>query len=600
MSSSALSFAAFELLSVLLMGPVTYHHPLCLVLAVYVAGCTSAQIKPTTRQPSPEPVWAANSDQFGYHQIRTDQSGNIVPWFGDDPAAAYDHVIKLVWNFWDRMPIDRNGLPYYMNHQVWRPKLDDHRGIGGDQIAMAMSSWALLYQYQGSFTNRAHDRIVENMKFMADWYLTHSLSAATAEWAHIPYPYNTLIYSGTFDGDMVIGAGYTQPDKAGSFGAELITLYKITGNERYLQAAIAIADTLAKHTQPGDNDHSPMPFKVHAQTGKLGQLAKAKDAKADQPAVFSSYTTNWVGTIELFAALEQLRADQQHESAVAETGHSTQPIDLSAEQIASYKQARERILQWMIAYPLKTNKWGPFFEDVWGWSDTQINAVTFAEYIMNHPAEFADWQREVRGVLDWVEKTLANEKWKKYGVTAINEQTAYRQPGNSHSARQAAAELRLAELTGNSERKGMAIRRLNWATYTVDVDGKNFYPGDDIWLTDGYGDYVRHYLRAMAAAPELAPADQDHILRSTSVVSRVSYGVQMTSYATHSPASTETIRMAAPPKRVWLGNPETPAQGPDLPAAPLHQGQSWTWRPLANGGVLSVRHTTDGRVNIVK
>ena len=39
----------------------------------------------------------------------------------------------------------------------------------------------------------------------------------------------------------------------------------------------------------------------------------------------------------------------------------------------------------------------------------------------------------------------------------------------------------------------------------VAEDGRNRYPYDMVWLTDGYGDYVRHYLRAMAAAPELAP-----------------------------------------------------------------------------------------------
>lgn len=52
-----------------------------------------------------------------------------------------------------------------------------------------------------------------------------------------------------------------------------------------------------------------------------------------------------------------------------------------------------------------------------------------------------------------------------------------------------------------------AIRQLNWATYMVDTDGKNFYPTNAIWMTDGYGDYVRHYLRAMAAVPQLAPRE---------------------------------------------------------------------------------------------
>jgi len=575
---------------------VTNFHSVKAVSFLALVACATPSAKP----PAPVPEWSSGATRLGYHQVRTDESGKIVPWFSDDPAASYDHVVRLVWGFWDAMAIDRNGLPYYMNHQVWRPNLDDHRGIGGDQIQMALSSWALLYQYMGQFNNRAHDRIVENMKFMADWYLTHSLSAPNAQWPNIPYPYNTLIYSGQFDGDMVIGHGYTQPDKAGSFGAELITLYKITGNERYLQAAIAIADTLAAHTQPGDNDRSPLPFKVHAQTGKVGQMAPAKNAKPNQSPTLSDYTSNWVGTLELFAALGHLQEDQQHESAVMETGHSTQPVALTGEQLSSYKTAENLILQWMKSFPLKTNKWGPFFEDVWGWSDTQINAVTFAEYIMNHREQFPDWQKEVRGILDWVEEKLANPKYKNLGVIAINEQTAYRQPGNSHSARQAAAELHFSELTGNTDHTEMALRRLNWATYMVDTDGKNFYPGDDIWLTDGYGDYVRHYLRAMAAAPELAPIDQDHILRSTSVVSRVSYNAKQLVYATHAVGAIETIRMASPPKRVWLGNPEKPAEGHELNSLTNSHNEEWTWLPLAKGGVLTVRHNTDGRVNIEK
>jgi hypothetical protein len=35
--------------------------------------------------------------------------------------------------------------------------------------------------------------------------------------------------------------GLLQPDKAGSFGAGLVGLYKATGNQRYLDAALKIA-----------------------------------------------------------------------------------------------------------------------------------------------------------------------------------------------------------------------------------------------------------------------------------------------------------------------------------------------------------------------
>ena len=100
-----------------------------------------------------------------YHDIRTDAEGNILPWYSNDPAVSYDHIITLIWNFWDTMRVDMNGIPLYMNHQVWRSDFNDSRGIGGDQIQMALSSWRLLYMDSGN------ERIKKNMKFMADYNL---------------------------------------------------------------------------------------------------------------------------------------------------------------------------------------------------------------------------------------------------------------------------------------------------------------------------------------------------------------------------------------------------------------------------------------------
>ena len=74
--------------------------------------------------------------------------GSILPWYSADPGTSYDTVLMLVWNFWKNMETDSNGLKYYMNHQVWKPE-HDMRGLGGDQINMALSSWALLYAYTG-------------------------------------------------------------------------------------------------------------------------------------------------------------------------------------------------------------------------------------------------------------------------------------------------------------------------------------------------------------------------------------------------------------------------------------------------------------------
>ncbi len=62
------------------------------------------------------------------------------------------------------------------------------------------------------------------------------------------------------------------PIRPGTFGYELARLYEITGEKKYLDAAIKIANTLMKHLQPGDEKKSPLPFRVNAKTGETGSL----------------------------------------------------------------------------------------------------------------------------------------------------------------------------------------------------------------------------------------------------------------------------------------------------------------------------------------
>lgn len=527
------------------------------------------------------------AEKLLYHNIRyTPVDGSILPWYSPDPGKSYDFVINATWNFWDTMRMDKNGLPYYMNHQVWRGDFNDRRGVGGDQFAMALSSLNLLYGYTGN------EAVKEEMKFIADYYLTHSLSPDNAVWPNIPYPYNTFLYSGYYDGDMIIGKNFTQPDKAGSFGLELVKLYKMTTilrsdicDRRYLNAAVGIANTLARHTTEGDNDNSPMPFKVNAITGEVGLLKDIwNKGTGDQK---SSYTSNWCGTMELFLNL----------------------IEMKEGNTAEYQKAFDKLLNWMKNYPLKTNKWGPFFEDIPDWSDTQINAVTFAQFMMNHPHYFPNWKTEVAGIFDWVYQKLGNREWEKYGVIVVNEQTAYQTPGNSHSSRQASAELQYAALTGEQSRIINAIRQLNWATYMVDNDGKNCYPRDEVWMTDGYGDYIRHYLRAMAYNPELAPASQNHLLSSTSIIQLMEYPGSvnkflepvvpvnlvkdvMLNYRTYDIKGEELIRLTQKPAAVMVNKNK-------VTESPNSEGDSWSWKPLKTGGVLTVRHASGNMVAIL-
>ena len=500
-------------------------------------------------------------DTLVYHKIKVDAAGKIIPWYGNHNGEAYDHVMERVWNFWKNLAVDSNGQRYYMNHQVWSPE-HDKRGLGGDQLMMALSSWDLYYNYTGDTS------LITNMREMADYYLANALSPSDSKWPHLPYPYNMNVESGIFDGDMILGKGYLQPDKAGSFGYELVHLFKKTGDTRYLNAAVNIANTLADRVSKGDEDHSPWPFKVNAITGDTGVLVDQevwyegmdKDVKNKKVDRRSTYTTFWTGSLGLFDELIAMRK-----------GHLTK-----------YRRAFDMVLAWMKKYPLKNNKWGPFFEDVPRWSDTQINAITFAMYLLEHPELDVNWKQDVRSIIDWAYRQLGNSDYKKYGVVVINEQTAYAVPGNSHTARQASVDLLFAEKTGDTSLVENAIRQLNWATYMVDHDGKNFYPTNAIWLTDGYGDYVRHYIRAMAAYPALAPVNKDVLLRSGSIVRHVNYGHEDISYSTYDASSTEVFRMRKKPANVMGAS-------------------KWTWKDIAGGGgVLTVTHVKNSVIRILR
>jgi hypothetical protein len=168
--------------------------------------------------------------------------------------------------------------------------------------------------------------------------------------------------------------------------------------------------------------------------------------------------------------------------------------------------------------------------------------------------------------------------------------------------------LQYATLSGEKAGIRNATHQLNWATYMVDDDGKNCYPRDEVWMTDGYGDYVRHYLRSMAFLPELAPADQNHLLSSSSVIQLMEYQpvinkfyggsvpvekVEKTlvHYRTFESVSTETLRMSIKPEEVTVNNIS-------IPETDTTTNEGWTWKPLEKGGVLTIRHINGNEVTV--
>ena len=175
------------------------------------------------------------------------------------------------------------------------------------------------------------------MKYLADTYLARSLSDPTDAWPYLPYPYNTDIHSGKYDGDMRNGKGILQPDKAGNFGYELIVLYKITGEEKYLKAARTDREHPCSPCRTGNKDESPLPFRVNAKTGKrVCSFQTTRRKEREQ---------NFTGTVYF-----QLDGN---DGPVQGTG------EVRSREEGNLSKAFKTIL-WMKEYPLKMNKWGPF------------------------------------------------------------------------------------------------------------------------------------------------------------------------------------------------------------------------------------------------
>jgi hypothetical protein len=129
---------------------------------------------------------------------------------------------------------------------------------------------------------------------------------------------------------------------------------------------------------------------------------------------------------------------------------------------------------------------------------------------------------------------------------------------------------------------------------------------DENWLTDGYGDFVRHYLRSMAAVPELAPHTKDLLLSTTSVTQHIFYPGQLGKYyyamANDTPnillhyivyddQGTEQLRLLKKPSGVLLDDKKAAEGGGE---------HGYEWKALSKGGLLTVRRSKAKNVVILK
>ncbi|MFI5129379.1 MAG: T9SS type A sorting domain-containing protein [Chitinophagales bacterium] len=496
---------------------------------------------------------ASSLGSLNTHTVFAYPSGKIVAWT-PNPTDGYTSVVASAWNYLlNSVPNDPStGKPAYYSRSYLNPSTQqvvnwDHNPAG---LYGMLTESAIKY-----FGYSANSGVMQLANDVALWHLDHGMTTATDSWASVPYsegPYGSLTYNGANQSD---GVGNLEPDKIGELAYAWLQLYKYNGNVRFRDAAIQSANVLAAKIRVATVSQSPWPFRVKASNGN----------------VIEQYCSNIIGPISLFDGL----------------------IAAGLGNTSAYQTARTSAWNWMMTYPMQNNAWAQYFEDVgiessYNSNLNQYNAMMVARYLLEHPEYDANWETHVRGLIAWVKSNFGQSS---LGSTIIKEQEVFFYAMGSHTSRYASVNALLYEKTGDMAAKEEAYRSFNWATYMAKSNGI-VIDGPEVnnqWFTDGYGDYIRHFMTGLAAVPEWTPFTQTHLLRSTSVIKSISYGLNTVSYTTYDASSTEVIHVNFTPLTIT-------ANGVVLPRRTDLSQPGWTLDVATK--TLRIYHTAGTQIAI--
>jgi len=529
-------------------------------------------------------------DTICNHPVNRDKNGHILTWYKPEvPGAGYDHVVRLASEFIKSgTPVDPiTQLKLYLVTCCFqgphiRSQADfDAGSTGGNWMHNPACVYAGLVQglvldYRVYSGDQSYIDIVREM---LDYQLEHGTTPDDWPWPNVPYassdPFETEYQGATkweHDGMRGDGLHGIEPDKVGELGIAYLKFYEVTEEEKYLEAATHCADALAKNVRniaSGSEafaetvvDKSPWPFRVNARTG----------------VIISEYCSNVIESIRLFDELTRIASG----------------INLDTEKITAYQNARNIAWKWLFSKsgPVKTFIWNGYFEDVPNDPERanrlQITPLETARYLIRNPGLDPDMESTVPALINWVGSAFATE-----GMDAIKEQTWCYEPMGSHTSRYASLCALWYEYTGEKRYKDLAYRFFNFATYMTYENGVVAVGPEWLgsWFSDGYGDYIRHFMEGMAVIPEWAPAGEDHLLKCSSVVQHIEYKPGNIRFTTFDESGRVVLRISFQPKEIMAGSKKLIRQ-----TDPGKEG--WTWTPMEKGGVLMIKYSGSDEVVI--
>jgi hypothetical protein len=507
--------------------------------------------------------------------VQLDGEHKLLPWpMPADTGYSYAAYFLSQWTIlWDQY--NRQRLPYYyccfdFDRTTFELMPDKHWANSTGYLRAMMTGFIeRLYPYTGDA------RTLEFLQNLVDYELENGLTPEGYAWPRVPYP-SANPGSPRYTGWSEHGEDFVEPHVVGADGYAYLRLYEMTGNTRYLRAAIRCADALVKNYKSGDEKLSPWPMRCYA-----------RDGKADGNVKMFAYSANVVEPVMLFDELIRIRQGN----------------------VDSYKPVREGAWAWLMRYPMQNNIWVGYFEDVPGSMENmnQVIPLELARYLLLHRDLDPEWREHARRLIEWVKST---PKWPKYmvhGAMVTTEQgdgktfccNVPNQCCDSHSARLAAVEALYYAHTGEVAYKQAAYRTFNWVTYFQGLSKDAHAPfSDQWWFTDEFADGPRRMMDAFWAVPEWAPADESHLLGSSSVVTSISYGAGSVTYTTFDTESTDVLRLDFVPRTIFVGGRPIEhlmnGRGNEGEGVLSHEGYVFH----AETNTLTIRHSSSRDVDI--
>src|SRR5580765_556446 len=206
---------------------------------------------------APFPVTSVvNEPAIAGRAVALDEQHKLLPWpMPDSTGYSYSGYFLSQWTIlWDQY--NRQRLPYfYCCFDFDRTTFElvpDPKWVNSTGYLRAMMQGFIerLYPYTGD------QRTITFLESFVDYELENGLTPKGYAWAQVPY---TSANPGAkrYTGWRELGEDFVEPHVVGEDGYGYLRLYEITGNTKYLWAAIRCADALVKNYKPGDAEHSP-------------------------------------------------------------------------------------------------------------------------------------------------------------------------------------------------------------------------------------------------------------------------------------------------------------------------------------------------------